>query len=217
MLSLTSIECIDRGIEAYPITWAAMRAYTEGRDQASCDQIWFVQHLPVFTQGQNGKPQHILASGNIPIIQSDRGGQVTYHGPGQLIAYVLIDLRRAQFNLRQLISKLEQAVVGTLQSYGVLANTRPHAPGVYVNEAKICSLGLRIRHGYTYHGLALNIDMDLTPFSRIHPCGFVGMPITQIKAFVEHIHVRSVQHKLSCQLITQLTKEPSHAKKQPCE
>ena len=198
------IKIINRGIEDYQVTWGAMRAYTDQRTADSSDQIWLVQHPPVFTQGQAGKPEHILDLGNIPLVQTDRGGQITYHGPGQLLAYLLIELQRYQLNIRQLISQLEQAVIDTLSSYGINAISDANRPGVYVNKAKICSIGLRIRRGYSYHGLALNIDMDLTPFLRINPCGFVGIEMTQVKNFVSHIEFTTIAEKLSQYLLIRL-------------
>lgn len=198
-----TINVVDRQIEDYSVTWDAMRAYTASRDATSPDQIWLVQHPAVFTQGQSGKPEHILAASNIRIIQSDRGGQITYHGLGQLIAYVLIDLRRAKLTVRQLVTKLEQAVINTLQDYAIYASTRQATPGVYVDNAKICSLGLRVRHGYSYHGLALNVAMDLAPFLQINPCGLIGMKMTQLKTFVNDIEFAAVQTHLCQQLLAQ--------------
>ena len=169
------------GLRPYQETWNAMRDYTASRDAASEDQIWLVQHPPVYTQGQAGKPEHLLAPGDIPVIQIDRGGQITYHGPGQTVMYLLLDLRRAGIGIRALVSLIEESVIGYLQELGIHAQSRIDAPGVYVDGKKIASLGLRVRGGCTYHGVALNVDMDLEPFSRINPCGLVGMQMTQLR------------------------------------
>ena len=155
------------------------------RDDTTPDEIWLVEHLPVFTQGQAGKAEHLLMTGDIPVIQSDRGGQVTYHGPGQQVMYVLLNLKRRKLGVRELVTLLEQTVVNTLAEYGIDAHPRADAPGVYVGEMKICSLGLRIRKGCSFHGLALNINMDLTPFQRINPCGYAGMEMTQMRQWVD--------------------------------
>ena len=168
------------GLRPYQEIWDAMRAYTAARDATSADQIWLVQHPPVYTQGQAGKPEHLLAPGDIPVIQIDRGGQITYHGPGQTVMYLLLDLRRAGIGIRALVSLIEESVIGYLQEQDISAQARADAPGVYVDGKKIASLGLRVRSGCTYHGVALNVDMDLEPFSRINPCGLVGMQMTQL-------------------------------------
>lgn len=160
-----------------------MHHYTDQRDDQSRDEIWLVEHPPVFTQGQTGKAEHLLMPGDIPVIQSDRGGQVTYHGPGQQVMYVLIDVKRRKLGVRQLVTILEETVIATLAEFGVTARARADAPGVYVGEEKICSLGLRIRKGCSFHGLALNVAMDLSPFLRINPCGYAGMSMTQLKNF----------------------------------
>ena len=169
------------GLRPYQEIWDAMRACTAARDADSADQIWLVQHPPVYTQGQAGKPEHLLAPGDIPVIQIDRGGQITYHGPGQSVMYLLLDLRRAGIGIRALVSLIEESVIGYLQELGIRAQSRIDAPGVYVDGKKIASLGLRVRGGCTYHGVALNVDMDLEPFSRINPCGLVGMQMTQLR------------------------------------
>ncbi len=157
-----------------------MRTFTNTRTTDTPSELWLVEHEPVFTQGQAGCPKHLLAPGDIPVVQTDRGGQVTYHGPGQLVVYVLLSLREAGLGVRTLVSALEQAVIDLLDGLGIIAHARPEAPGVYVGEAKIAALGLRVRRGYSYHGLALNIDLDLEPFSRIDPCGYAGMPVTRL-------------------------------------
>ncbi|SKA47217.1 lipoyl(octanoyl) transferase [Enterovibrio nigricans DSM 22720] len=167
------------GLRPYTPTFEAMHAFTDERDSDTLDEIWLVEHEPVFTQGQAGKAEHLLATGDIPVVQSDRGGQVTYHGPGQQIAYVLIDLKRKKMGVRELVTHIENIVIDTLAHYGIESNARPDAPGVYVGDNKICSLGLRIRRGCSFHGLALNVNMDLSPFLRINPCGYAGMAMTQ--------------------------------------
>lgn len=164
----------------YEPVWRAMQRFTDTRDDATTDEVWLVEHEPVFTQGQAGKAEHILAAGEIPVVQVDRGGQVTYHGPGQQVAYFLINLRRKKIGVRQLVTAIENAVVDLLTGYAIEAAPRQDAPGVYVGEEKICSLGLRIRKGSSFHGLALNVDMDKSPFGRINPCGYAGMQVTQI-------------------------------------
>ena len=169
------------GLRPYQEIWDAMRACTAARDADSADQIWLVQHPPVYTQGQAGKPEHLLAPGDIPVIQIDRGGQITYHGPGQTVMYLLLDLRRAGIGIRALVSLIEESVIGYLQELGIRAQSRIDAPGVYVDGKKIASLGLRVRGGCTYHGVALNVDMNLEPFTRINPCGLVGMQMTQLR------------------------------------
>jgi lipoyl(octanoyl) transferase len=160
-----------------------MHDFTDRRDADTTDELWLVEHPPVFTQGQAGKPEHLLAPGDIPVIQVDRGGQVTYHGPGQIVAYPLLDLRRKNIGVRQLVRGIEKALIAVLKIYGVEAGTRMDAPGVYVNGEKIAALGLRIRRGCSFHGLAFNIYMDLEPFERINPCGFRDLPVTQLSVF----------------------------------
>lgn len=169
------------GVVDYLPTLEAMRTLTAERDDATPDEIWLLQHPQVFTQGQAGKPEHLLAPGDIPVIQVERGGQVTYHGPGQLVAYLMLDLRRLDLGVRELVSAMEQALVDVLASYGVEAAPKADAPGVYVNGDKIASLGLRVRHGCSFHGLALNVDMDMRPFQRINPCGYAGLKMTQLR------------------------------------
>lgn len=175
-----------RGREEYLATWQAMRDFTGQRDAGTPDEIWLVEHPPVFTLGQAGKPEHVLAPGDIPVVQSDRGGQVTYHGPGQLVVYLLLDLRRLGIGPRLLVERTEQAIVDALADAGIRAYPRSDAHGVYVDDStgrgrKIASLGLRIRRGCSYHGLALNLDMDLEPFRRINPCGYAGLAMTQVR------------------------------------
>lgn len=168
------------GRQDYLPVWQAMHQFTDQRDEQTADEIWLVEHHPVFTQGQAGKAEHLLNPGNIPVVQSDRGGQVTYHGPGQLVVYVLINLRRKKLGVRELVTGIEQLVIDTLKTYHINSAARPDAPGVYVDEKKICSLGLRIRKGCSFHGLALNVNMDLSPFLRINPCGYQGMEMVQV-------------------------------------
>ncbi|MEZ5442627.1 MAG: lipoyl(octanoyl) transferase LipB [Lysobacterales bacterium] len=170
----------DLGRQAYEPVWRAMSAYTDERGPDSPDQLWLVEHEPVFTQGQAGKAEHVLAAGDIPVVQVDRGGQVTYHGPGQLVAYPLLDLRRLKIGVRQLVEGLEQAVIDTLGVWGIDGQRRDGAPGVYVGGRKIMALGLRVRRGCSFHGLAFNVAMDLSPYARINPCGFTGLQITQV-------------------------------------
>ncbi len=169
------------GRQDYLPVWQAMHDFTDQRNDGTQDEVWLVEHNPVFTQGQAGKAEHLLNTGDIPVVQSDRGGQVTYHGPGQLVAYFLINLRRKKLGVRELVTHIENIVIETLQHFGIASNARPDAPGVYVEQRKICSLGLRIRKGCSFHGLALNINMDLTPFLRINPCGYAGMEMVQTK------------------------------------
>ncbi|WP_296044395.1 lipoyl(octanoyl) transferase LipB [uncultured Alteromonas sp.] len=166
------------GKRAYEPVWQAMQTFTDQRTTDDADEIWLVEHEPVFTQGQAGKAEHILMPGDIPVVQVDRGGQVTYHGPGQLVVYLMLNVRRRKMGVRELVTAMENAVIATLGASNIVANARPDAPGVYVDGQKICSLGLRIRKGCSFHGLALNVNMDLTPFERINPCGYQGMAMT---------------------------------------
>jgi lipoyl(octanoyl) transferase len=170
------------GRVAYEPTWRAMQRYTEQRGAATPDEIWLLEHDPVFTLGMNADRSHVLAPGQIPVVQIDRGGQVTYHGPGQLVVYPLIDVRRARLSVRDLVSALEGAVIDYAARYGIRAASRADAPGVYVEGRKLASVGLRIRRGGSYHGLAFNIGMDLEPFGRINPCGYAGLQMTQLSA-----------------------------------
>jgi len=165
----------------YTATWHAMRAHTAGRGPDAPDELWLTEHPPVFTLGRNARPEHLLAPGDIPVVRTDRGGQVTYHGPGQLVVYLLVDLRRRGLGVRHLVDAMEQALVATLADWGIAAHARPDAPGVYVGAAKIASLGLRVSRGRSYHGLALNVAMDLAPFARINPCGMPGLTVTQLR------------------------------------
>lgn len=168
------------GRRDYPPILEAMQRFTAGRDENTPDELWIVEHPPVFTLGQAGKREHLLNPGEIPVIQVDRGGQVTYHGPGQVVIYLLLDLRRRGLGVRELVTRMEQAVIDLLAEEGIAARARADAPGVYVGDAKIAALGLRVKRGRSYHGLALNVAMDLEPFTRINPCGYAGLATTQL-------------------------------------
>ncbi|NJN47016.1 MAG: lipoyl(octanoyl) transferase LipB [Candidatus Competibacteraceae bacterium] len=189
------------GLQDYTPVFEAMKSFTNTRDAQTADELWAVEHPPVFTQGLNGKPQHLLAPGDIPVIPVDRGGQVTYHGPGQIVVYLLLDVRRAHWGPRQLVNLMETAVIDLLAHYTIQGNTRPEAPGVYVNGAKVASLGLRIRRGCSYHGLSLNTAMDLRPFARINPCGYPGLQVTQLR----HLGVQAGMDEIRELLLTRLT------------
>lgn len=167
------------GLAEYEPTWRAMQRFTDGRDSGTPDEIWFLEHPPVFTLGMNASCAHVLAPGAIPVVQIDRGGQVTYHGPGQLVVYPLIDLRRAGLGIRDLVTALERSVIDLAAEYGIAAACRRNAPGVYVSDNKLASVGIRVRRGASYHGLAVNVRLDLEPFSRINPCGYQGLQMTQ--------------------------------------
>lgn len=186
----------DLGLTDYAEVFAAMRRFTEARGPETADEIWFNEHRPVFTQGQAGKAEHLLVPGDIEVVQSDRGGQVTYHGPGQIVGYLLFDVRRRGLSVRALVRGIETAIIDTLQDYGVAAAARPDAPGVYVAGRKIASLGLRVRRGCCYHGLALNVAMDLEPFGRINPCGFAGLEVTQLADLVGEVAIGEVRERL---------------------
>jgi len=177
---MTALEVRDLGRQTYEPVWRAMQDFTNTRDETTPDEIWFTEHDSVFTLGLNTAPEHLLAPGDIPVIQIDRGGQVTYHGPGQLMIYPLIDLRRAGLGVRDLVTALEQSVVDLAADYGIDAASRDDAPGVYVDDVKLASVGLRIRRGASFHGMALNADVDLEPFSRINPCGYEGLELTDL-------------------------------------
>ena len=181
---------------AYDEVFAAMRAFTDARTAETPDELWLTEHRAVFTQGQAGKAEHVLAAGDIPVVQSDRGGQVTYHGPGQIVGYLMFDLRRLGLTVRALVTGIEQAIMAVLADYGIDSAARPDAPGVYVGDDKIAALGLRVRRGCSYHGLALNVDMDLTPYTRIVPCGLTGIGITTLAALTGGCTVAEVTPKL---------------------
>ena len=192
------------GIRPYLDTWQAMQAFTDRRDVDTPDEIWLLQHEAVYTQGQAGKAEHLLHPTEIPVVQSDRGGQITYHGPGQLIAYLLLDVRRKGLGVRQLVTAMEQAVIGVLAQANIQAAAKADAPGVYVNGAKIASLGLRIRRGCSFHGLALNVDLDLTPFTHINPCGYAGLAMTSTALLGGPRHVADAEALLLAELTRQL-------------
>jgi len=188
------------GLQPYGPVWAAMRDFTDRRTAATPSELWLLQHPPVYTLGQAGRPEHLLAPGEIPVVRTDRGGQVTDHGPGQLVAYLLFDLRAAGLGVRPLVTLLEQAVIELLGGLGVVAVARPDAPGVYVAGRKVASLGLRVRRGCSYHGVALNVDMDLAPFARINPCGHPGLEVTQLSDLGVPLGVEAVGERLAAGL-----------------
>ena len=188
----------------YVPTWRAMEKFTLERRPETPDEIWFLQHPPVFTLGLAGKMEHVLAPGDIPVVHIDRGGQVTYHGPGQLVVYPLIDLKRLKLGVRALVEALENSVIDTLEGYGVQARGRRDAPGVYVDARKVCSIGIRVRRGCSYHGIAFNVAMDLTPFIRINPCGYAGLEMTQVSALGGPADVARVAQDLAPALLERL-------------
>jgi len=196
------------GLQPYAATWRAMRDFTDNRGPDTTSEIWLLEHPPVFTQGQAGRAEHILHPGDIPVVQSDRGGQVTYHGPGQLIAYLLLDLKAIHRGIRALVTDMEESVIGLLKAHGIRARARTDAPGVYVDEGKIAALGLRVRRGYTYHGLALNLDVELEPFSRINPCGHAGQPVTRLRDLGVNLDPRQAGQELVAQLCERLHLQP---------
>lgn len=181
------------GRQPYEPVWRAMQKLTDERDKETPDQIWLLEHDPVYTQGQNGKAEHIYNPGAIPVIQVDRGGQITYHGPGQLVAYILIDLRRLKIGVRNLVTAIENATIAFLKQHDITAKARPDAPGVYVDDKKIASLGLRVRRGCSYHGLSFNINMDLAPFKGINPCGLDNITMTQLVDYTATVQVDDMQ------------------------
>ena len=191
------------GLVEYESTWRAMQHFTAQRTPETRDEIWLLQHPPTLTQGQAGKPEHLLNAHNIPVIKIDRGGQITYHGPGQIVAYLLLDLRRWKINVRELVRLMEQSVIDLLDEHGIDAKGREDAPGVYVNGAKIAALGLKIRNGCCYHGLSLNVDMDLAPFTYINPCGYQGLRVTQMKDLGINVSIEENQQRLA-HLLTSL-------------
>ncbi len=191
----------DLGQVDYTSTWQRMQQFTDQRDDSTIDEIWLLEHPPVFTQGQAGKAEHLLFPGEIPVVQVDRGGQVTYHGPGQLVAYVLLNIKRRNLGVRQLVNLIEQSIIDTLAANQVNAYAKSDAPGVYVDEKKVASLGLRVRKGCTFHGLALNVDMDLSPFCRINPCGYAGMQMVQSKDLGGPVSMLQAKQQLTAQLV----------------
>ena len=192
------------GMTDYRSTWEAMREFTDTRLEETQDELWITEHPPVFTQGLNGRAEHVLDPADIPVIQIDRGGQITYHGPGQLLLYCLLNLSQRGLGVKSLVSKIETSVIELLASYGIEAETKPGAPGVYVHQAKIAALGLRIRKGCCYHGLSLNVDMNLEPFKRINPCGFRNLDVTQLHDFDVKDDVEQAGHKLAAIMIRNL-------------
>lgn len=198
----------DLGIQDYQPIWQAMQDFTANRDDSTADELWCLQHPSVFTMGLNGKKEHLLNIKNIPVINIDRGGQVTYHGPGQLVVYTLIDLKRLNIGVKELVTIIEKSIIQLLEQYGIEAKGRDNAPGVYVDEAKIAALGLRIKKDKSYHGLSLNIDMDLTPFQQINPCGYAGMAVTQIKDLKPELNLSHIK----TDLITYLSQLLGYAK-----
>lgn len=194
------------GLVEYSATFEAMQRFTRERDANTEDELWLLQHPPVFTQGISGKAEHLLMPGDIPVVQIDRGGQVTYHGPGQWVVYLLLDIRRAGIGVRQLVTLIESAIVELLAFYGIAAAADPKAPGVYVRGRKIASLGLKISRGCSYHGLALNVDMDLSPFQRINPCGYAGLEVISMATLLPHdtVNVSAVGERLLAELQRQI-------------
>ncbi len=192
------------GLVEYEASFRAMQSFNAQRDESTRDEIWLLQHPPVFTLGLAGKAEHILDAGTIPVVQIDRGGQVTYHGPGQLIVYLLLDLKRRNLGVRELVRRMEQALLDLLADYNVKAERIKGAPGIYVNGAKIAALGLRVKRGCCYHGLALNVDMDLQAFARINPCGYPGLAVTQTSAQGIHDKIDVIAEKLTQHLVAQL-------------
>ncbi|MEN9479725.1 MAG: hypothetical protein RLZZ298_1120 [Pseudomonadota bacterium] len=191
----------------YEPTWQAMLAFTTTRTAETPDEIWIVEHPPVFTLGQAGKPEHLLVDVGIPVVKIDRGGQITYHGPGQVVLYLLLDLQRLKIKVRELVTAIEQAVIDFLDAYGVKADRLAGAPGVYVGDAKIAALGLKIKNGCSYHGLSLNVDMDLHPFTAINPCGYAGLKVVQTKDFNIPLTAQQAGEQLTQYLLRQLDKQ----------
>jgi len=192
------------GLQAYEPIWRAMQTFTDARTPETPDELWVVEHAPVFTLGQAGKWEHVLAPGDIPVVPVDRGGQVTYHGPGQIVAYPLVDLRRSGIGVREFVHRIEQAIIDTLAEWNVIAVRKAGAPGVYVDGAKIAALGLRVRRGCTFHGLAFNVAMDLEPFRRINPCGFQGLEVVQLADLGGPSRLADVENVLVANLAQQL-------------
>ncbi len=198
------------GVEDYVATWHRMREFVDLRTAETPDEIWALQHPPVFTLGLAGKREHLLAPGTIPVIETDRGGQVTYHGPGQLVVYLLLDLKRLGLGPRELVRRIETSVLAVLAGFGVNGERRTGAPGVYVGPAKIAALGLRLRHGYSYHGLALNVAMDLEPFTRINPCGYAGLAVTSLAALGVPLGIDAVRERVVATLLGVLYAEDAN-------
>ena len=218
-MSLTPLKVRELGLRPYRETWAAMRAFTDRRGPDTPDEIWLLEHPPVYTQGLAGKPEHVLHPGEIPVIQTDRGGQVTYHGPGQLVAYPLLDLQRLGLGIRNLVSILESVMTDLLAGFGIQGQRREGAPGVFVDNAKIASIGMKVRRGCTFHGIAFNLGNDLEPFERINPCGFAGQPMTRLQDLAGGADVQRVGIQLAGSLADALgldwTLESTHDANHP--
>lgn len=191
------------GLQEYGLSWGQMQAFNQSRSESTPDEIWLLQHPPVFTLGQAGKPEHVINAGSIPLLQSDRGGQVTYHGPGQIIAYTLLDLKRRRLGVRETVSRLENSIIALLSELGIDSHARADAPGVYVGGAKIAALGLRVKQGRCYHGLSFNVDLDLEPFSRINPCGFEGLEVTSLSKLGLRQALPEIENRLLVNLVRQ--------------
>ncbi len=204
IINNSKLEIKQVGMVNYLVAWQAMKDFTDTRTTDTRDEIWIVQHPPVYTLGIAGKPEHLLHQNGIAVIKTDRGGQITYHGPGQLVAYLLLDMRRLKLGVRKLVRRMENAVIDLLKDYHIDANGREDAPGVYVANAKIAALGLKIKHGFCYHGVALNIDMDLTPFSAINPCGYPGLKVTQIRDLGITDELGTISNKFAEKLTTHI-------------
>lgn len=204
IINNSKLEIKQVGMVNYLVAWQAMKDFTDTRTTDTRDEIWIVQHPPVYTLGIAGKPEHLLHQNGIAVIKTDRGGQITYHGPGQLVAYLLLDMRRLKLGVRELVRRMENAVIDLLKDYHIDANGREDAPGVYVANAKIAALGLKIKHGFCYHGVALNIDMDLTPFSAINPCGYPGLKVTQIRDLGITDELGTISNKFAEKLTTHI-------------
>jgi len=201
------IKVRSKGLQDYLKTWEEMKSFTENRDSNTLDELWILEHNSVFTQGLSGKSKHLLKETQIPIIQSDRGGQITYHAPGQLIIYCLIDIKRLGIGIKKMVSMIEQSLIELLSTYDITAHTLKGAPGVYVNDSKIAALGLKVKHGRTYHGLSLNIDMDLSPYTLINPCGFSDLKVTQMSNLTNNIlNISDIKNELSEHLIDSVVK-----------
>ncbi len=201
------IKVLSKGLQDYLTTWVEMKSFTENRDSDTLDELWTLEHNSVFTQGLSGKPEHLLKATQIPIIQSDRGGQITYHAPGQLIIYCLIDIKRLGIGIKKMVSIIEQSIIELLSTYDITAHTLNGAPGVYVNDSKIAALGLKVKQGRTYHGLSLNIDMDLSPYKLINPCGYSDLKVTQMRNLTDNmLSITNIKHELSEYLINTVSK-----------
>jgi lipoyl(octanoyl) transferase len=201
------IKVLSKGLQDYLTTWVEMKSFTENRDSDTLDELWTLEHNSVFTQGLSGKPEHLLKATQIPIIQSDRGGQITYHAPGQLIIYCLIDIKRLGIGIKKMVSIIEQSIIELLSTYDITAHTLNGAPGVYVNDSKIAALGLKVKQGRTYHGLSLNIDMDLSPYKLINPCGYSDLKVTQMRNLTDNmLSITNIKHELSEYLINSVSK-----------